>query len=77
MTGLQIISAAAFFVLMAFAWTFFFRRDIRLWWRERGPRRQLAIEAAREREAELARLRDELAGKYLRPGVGRPPAADS
>ncbi len=77
MTQGQIIISGVFLALMAFAWGYYFRRDMLRWWLERGPRRQLAREAAREREAELARLRDELAGKYLRPGVGRPPAADS
>jgi hypothetical protein len=73
----QIYVAAFFFAMLLFAWGFYFRRDLNRWWVERGPRRRLAQEAAREREAELARLREELAGKYLRPGVGRqPPATD-
>jgi hypothetical protein len=55
----------SFFVLVAVAWAWYFRAEIARWRRERGPRRQLAREAAAEREAELARLRDELAEKYL------------
>jgi hypothetical protein len=76
MTKGQLILAAISALLLGFAWLYYFRRDIHRWWRERGPRRKLAQEAAREREAELARLRDELAAKYLPPGVGSPPAAD-
>jgi len=76
MNGLQIAAAAAFFLTIAFCWVFYFSGEIRRWWRERGPRRKLALAAAIEREAELARMREELASKYLPPNVGTPPAAE-
>lgn len=74
MSTLQISGASAFFLMIAFCWVFYFRRDMYRWWKERGPRRLMAEEAAREREAELQRLRDELASKYLPPQTGTPPA---
>jgi hypothetical protein len=62
-----------FIALVLFAWAWFFRKNLRRWWYERGPRKQLAREAAQEREAELTRLRDELAAKYLGDGAAKPP----
>jgi hypothetical protein len=56
---------ALILVCLAFTYAWYFRHDLRRWWIERQPRRQLEREAAAEREAELARLRDELADKYL------------
>jgi hypothetical protein len=75
MNPLGLFFEALFFLLVVFAWAWFFRADIARWQRERGPRRKLALEAAREREAELTRMRDELAAKYLQNGPGNPPAA--
>ncbi len=71
LTGLGF--AILFVLLVVFAWAWFFWTDIRRWLRERGPRRQLAQEIAREREAELQRLRDELAAKYLTDSAAKPP----
>ncbi len=73
MTLGQYVYAALFFGMVAFCWIYFLRRDIYRWWIERGPRRQMAMEAAAERQAELARLREELAAKYLDPRVAKPP----
>jgi hypothetical protein len=73
MTPRSIGFATIFFACVAFSWVYFFRRDIRRWWIERGPRRQIAAEAAAERQAELERLREELAAKYLEPGAAKPP----
>ncbi len=73
MNPVSLLFGSLFSVLVVFAWLWFFQRDIKRVWRERGPRRQLAREAAAEREAELARLRDELAAKYLADGAAKPP----
>jgi hypothetical protein len=70
-------AAGAFFLMVAFCWIFYFRYDIRRWWVSRGPRRQLAMELAAEREAELERLRDELAAKYLDPNAAKRPTQGS
>lgn len=76
MNKIQITFVIVFIFLILFSWAYYFWGEIKRRWRERGPRRQIAREAAREREAELARLRDELASKYLPPGVGTPPARE-
>jgi hypothetical protein len=73
MNLIQITAASAFILLMGFAWYHYFRRDIHKWFAERGPRRQLALEAALERQREMDRLRDELAAKYLEPSAAKPP----
>jgi len=73
MTGPRDVFIVLFAVCFSLTYLLFFRRDIARWWRERGPRRQLAREAAAAREAELARLRDELAAKYLADDQARPP----
>ena len=70
-----------FFLLFVFlvvvTWWYFFRREIAKYFRERGPRRQLAREMAQEREVELQRLRDELAAKYLAESAAKsPPPGD-
>jgi len=74
-TGYAIGYAAAglFFVMVAFSWVYFFRREIWRWWISRGPRRQMRMEIAAARQAELDRLRDELAAKYLDPGAAKHP----
>ncbi len=68
MNAIAAASLAVFALCIAFTYGWFFRTDLMRWWRERGPRRQIAREAAAERETELARLRDELAAKYLAGG---------
>jgi len=73
MNGIQIAAASAFAALIAFCWVWYFRKDIRIWWVERGPRRQLEAEAAVERQQEVQRLRDELASKYLDVRPAKPP----
>ena len=73
MTSFGYWCAGVFFVFVAFCWVYYFRADIRRWWYERGPRRELAREAAQERQAELQRLRDELASKYLASDAQKPP----
>jgi hypothetical protein len=73
MTTLQICTASVVLLLGIFTWVYYFRNDVRRWYIERGPRRQLEREAALEREKELTRLRDELAAKYLPPGGLKPP----
>jgi hypothetical protein len=55
--------------LVTFAWVYFLRNEIRQWWIERKPRQRLKREMAEERQREMARLRDELASKYLPPGT--------
>jgi hypothetical protein len=76
MSGLGLGAFILFVVLVAITWWYFFRNDIARYFREFGPRRQLAREMAQEREAELQRLRDELAAKYLADGAAKskPPA---
>jgi hypothetical protein len=74
MTRMGLTFALATLVMVVFTWVYFLREDIGRWLRERGPRRQLAREAAQERQQELARLRDELASKYLPPGSPEPPS---
>jgi hypothetical protein len=76
MNGIQTVAAVAFGVMIAFCWLYYFRHNIFGWWRERGPRRQLAQEAAQQREEELTRLREELASKYLPPRSEAPPASE-
>jgi F0F1-type ATP synthase membrane subunit b/b' len=73
MNGVDYGFAAAFVVFVVFCWIYYFRGDIRRWWDERGPRRELAREAARERQEEVQRLRDELASKYLSSDGRKPP----
>jgi len=77
MTWLGFGFFVAFVVMVAVTWWYFFRYDIVRYFREYGPRRQLAKEMAREREAELQRLRDELAAKYLADTAAKskPPTA--
>jgi hypothetical protein len=76
MTWLGLSFFLVFVFLVASTWWYFFRRDISRFFREFGPRRQLAKEMAQEREAELQRLRDELAAKYLADtgAKSKPPA---
>jgi hypothetical protein len=69
MSTLRYCIAAFFCLLVVFSWFFFFRNELRRWWIERGPRKQLAREMALERKQEQDRLRDELASKYLPPGT--------
>jgi hypothetical protein len=73
MNPVSLTFEALFFLFVMVAWAWFFRAGIARWRRERGPRRQLARELAREREAELTRLRDELAEKYLTGSAAKPP----
>jgi hypothetical protein len=57
----------------AYAW--FFGRNIRRWLQQIRPMREQARKERAEREAAQARLREELAAKYLPPRPGaRPPA---
>ncbi len=65
MIFLKIVVPLLALLMFGFTWLYYFGDSIARWWRERGPRQQIAREAAQEREAELARLRDELAAKYL------------
>jgi hypothetical protein len=69
--GFAIVGVAMF----VFAWLFYLRYDIRRWLRERGPRQQMIREEREAREQELARLREELAAKYL--ASGQPKQSDS
>jgi hypothetical protein len=66
-----------FVLLVVVTWWYYFRREIVKYFRERGPRRQLAREMAHEREAELKRLRDELAAKYIADSMAKSPPPDT
>ena len=77
MSRTAILLALLTLAMVVFTWTYFLREDIRRWLRERGPRQQLAREAAQERQQELDRLRDELASKYLPPGSPEPPSPNT
>ena len=77
MSPIGYASAVIFVLLIVSAWLFYLRHDIRRWFRERGPRRQMEREDAEKRQQEVDRLREELAAKYLAPGGKRPPPAGS
>lgn len=53
------------------SYVMFFHRDFMRWWRGRAGRRDQARKERAEWEAAQARLRDELAAKYMPPPVAR------
>lgn len=70
MTRLQWILLALALATWIPSYAMFFHRDVANWWRGRGPRRAEALREHAAREAEQARLREELAAKYLSSGSG-------
>lgn len=75
MTRLHWILLALVLATWIPAYLWFFHGDLSRWWRERGPKRAEARLARAAYEAEQARLREELAAKYLSPESGAGPRA--
>lgn len=67
MTRLHWILLLAALATWVPAYVWFFHHDVSHWWRVRGEARQQARAAEAEQRAAQARLREELAAKYLPP----------
>ncbi len=66
MTRLHWILALAVVATWVPSYAYFFHGDVMHWWRGRAERRRQERQSRADYEAEQARLREELAAKYIK-----------